>query len=441
VKSARVAKNSPYLPKIAALVDTARRASAGENWEHIISDEFDRARIHLFGKGLNRGEFHIGFLQKSLNIYMSALLSVCSPNGRQDLTDFMITFNQRITDFINVGRINAITKASGRSLALSEIVHGALNTSNTDSAILNMLQGISDAGCEMAYLLLFKEPMVADGPKVVLPEVILVSGAIVDGQVTAFGKHAPELPVGQAWTLVRNEQESHVYSAIGLFDSNQLLGYFAAQTDDLPFSQFHLISVQITYALRHVQIIREKQRLIAILGESNIQLRQEFLNDPLSGLLNRRGLMGKLDERFSAPPTKTGALFYLDLDRFKEINDTYGHDVGDDAIKQTANILRASLRNDDLIARMGGDEFVFFVSVRDATEAVIIKKRVERNIENFNETTDAPYRLYASIGICTFEMTDDVDIGQIVSEADAELYRIKQLRHAQMDAEAKADRT
>jgi len=85
--------------------------------------------------------------------------------------------------------------------------------------------------------------------------------------------------------------------------------------------------------------------------------------DGLTGLLNRAAFVETLMERLAQYPVgqKVGVLLYVDLDRFKFVNDTYGHQAGDEVLRRTADILRRAVRDTDLVSRVGGDEFVLWL--------------------------------------------------------------------------------
>lgn len=149
--------------------------------------------------------------------------------------------------------------------------------------------------------------------------------------------------------------------------------------------------------------------------------RSRALTDGLTGLANRDALMGALREELARPGVDVTLLF-VDLDRFKAVNDTWGHRAGDMVLQQTAVRLVAAVREEDLAARLGGDEFV--VLVRTARDADLVARRVRAA---FGEPFDAdghPARIGASIGIvASAEVGRDPDA--LLRGADAAMYREK----------------
>jgi diguanylate cyclase len=147
--------------------------------------------------------------------------------------------------------------------------------------------------------------------------------------------------------------------------------------------------------------------------------------DPLTGLLNRRALATRLEERLNDPQTTPFVVALLDLDRFKPVNDEHGHAAGDALLCALASRLTQSLREGDLVARLGGDEFALvFDAPRDA-------EGLQSRIASLTAALARPYRLAgaqirvpASIGAALFP-DDGRDHDTLMGAADAELYKAK----------------
>ena len=158
-----------------------------------------------------------------------------------------------------------------------------------------------------------------------------------------------------------------------------------------------------------------------------IKLRRASQTDPLTGLLNRSGFALGVDERLAQARQHNSqiALLYMDLDRFKPVNDQHGHPVGDALLKAVAGRLRHTLRPQDLVARLGGDEFAVLLSdPEQAADVAAVADKLVRAIA-------APFRLEAlqlevgiSIGYCMAPGAM-ADIDTLVAEADAKLYEAK----------------
>lgn len=156
-------------------------------------------------------------------------------------------------------------------------------------------------------------------------------------------------------------------------------------------------------------------------------LSTEAATDPLTGLLNRRAMMAALTEdslRWKADEIG-GAVLYLDIDRFKQINDRLGHDAGDNVLKAFADRIRAVVRNSDKVARLGGDEFAILLTARDGEDSAkrvanALLDRMRSPIQwGGNDIT-----VTTSIGIALINQPD-LTAQQMLKEADIALYEAK----------------
>ena len=151
------------------------------------------------------------------------------------------------------------------------------------------------------------------------------------------------------------------------------------------------------------------------------------LIDELTGLYNRRGFMdlGEQYLKLARRAARDVALFYLDLDRFKTINDTLGHHVGDRVLLKLSDILIAAFRSSDIIARMGGDEFA--VLAVEATEegADLLLSRLRKRIDDFNMARREPYQLSLSIGMIRHDGEGRIRLDDLLARADAAMYEEK----------------
>lgn len=165
------------------------------------------------------------------------------------------------------------------------------------------------------------------------------------------------------------------------------------------------------------------------------QLRFLTERDELTGLLNRRGFMESVRRQLAAcrESGERGAMLYGDLDRFKSINDTYGHAAGDEALQEMAAVLRQQFRGDDLISRLGGDEFTVFVRGAGAAEIERILERLETALFSANTARAAsgaaPWVLAASFG-AAYYAGGDLSVDELLKQADSAQYRIKSQRKA-----------
>lgn len=151
--------------------------------------------------------------------------------------------------------------------------------------------------------------------------------------------------------------------------------------------------------------------------------------DPLTSLLNHRGLFEATETIAASPAEGRLVLAYLDLDGLKEVNDRYGHLLGDQALIAFANVLQEAFRTADVVSRIGGDEFVVVAVCRgdDASEA--IRRRLSEALADYNQRSQLPFPLKVSMGVVECDRTEiRTQFQLMMSRADALMYDEKRLK-------------
>ena len=179
-----------------------------------------------------------------------------------------------------------------------------------------------------------------------------------------------------------------------------------------------------------IQVIERCVRLSAIAinrAHTKEVLRRQALEDPLTGLPNRALLNDRFEQALVAARRYGGnvALMLYDLDRFKHVNDTLGHEVGDLMLRHVAEQLQSSIRTGDTVGRLGGDEFVLVApGLRSADEAVDIARKALQSLERPLQLKDAILEPKASVGIALYP-THAGDPTGVLRRADVAMYRAK----------------
>lgn len=154
-------------------------------------------------------------------------------------------------------------------------------------------------------------------------------------------------------------------------------------------------------------------------------------HDPLTGLLNRRAFEGALQREFSRSKRHGSALsmIYLDLDSFKQINDIYGHDIGDIALMHVANALVAHSREEDIVSRLAGDEFAILLPETQKNEADAIMMRIEQYLNKYPvEFRGKALTVSISFGVSSSDDSHILTHDNLVKKADERLYEVKKKR-------------
>lgn len=163
---------------------------------------------------------------------------------------------------------------------------------------------------------------------------------------------------------------------------------------------------------------------------SRRMLQNLSLSDELTGLLNRRGFLTLAPKHIKIAQREKWELlvFFIDLDDLKVINDTFGHPDGDRALRTVANILRATFRTSDVLARIGGDEFIVLAINASDSSIDTMTARLEENVERF--TSDGvPYEVSISYGVARFDPGHQDSLEDMIAKADQALYANKRKKN------------
>lgn len=175
--------------------------------------------------------------------------------------------------------------------------------------------------------------------------------------------------------------------------------------------------------------VRERTQALEVAYD---EIRDLALIDELTGLRNRRGffLLAQQQRRQAARSGDPAFIVFVDIDGLKQVNDSLGHEAGDQMLRSAARVLQITFRESDILARLGGDEFCVF-AVDGICNPQMIRDRLMRNIAAFNASrSESPFPLSASIGIHPCASDDPTPLEQFVHRADEAMYVDKRSRHA-----------
>ena len=156
------------------------------------------------------------------------------------------------------------------------------------------------------------------------------------------------------------------------------------------------------------------------------------MRDSLTKLNNLRALDAYLEQRLANPPVEQQVfLVMLDADHFKEINDTFGHSQGNEALVKIAAVLSAVCRKTDFIARLGGDEFIIVGQCIDVQEVLAFCQEIDQAIAKENIQGDNPYTLSLSWGYALYDKKIHQNSDQLIHDADQAMYANKEMLYCQ----------
>lgn len=219
-----------------------------------------------------------------------------------------------------------------------------------------------------------------------------------------------------------------------LFTNNIQYGLFVGEIGIEHFPNIYPNSLQLAISLNFISLM--KQQLLtqsklassaAELNEKNRLLNKLSVTDGLTGINNRRGFLDSVQSHVTSSfnEGKPAMLLFADMDNLKQVNDRFGHKNGDYAIKSIARILQESFTDDDVIGRIGGDEFVAFCFLDDPHTPDDLCQKIKTLSCQLNKTNGKPYYVDISLGVSTFICNPTLNIEDVMHQADESLYEHK----------------
>lgn len=243
--------------------------------------------------------------------------------------------------------------------------------------------------------------------------------------VTAAGSTVDSVALAEAAASAgRHSSSKHpLRSAIGtpirIGDRSYVLGFGSRTPRERPFTHEDR---------EYVELLAAYLARLLFMSEQEGQITYLAYHDSLTGLENRRRFLERVNEAStrSQRTHRKFALMYIDLDRFKDVNDTLGHVAGDAVLCEAARRLRSTVRSDDAAARFGGDEFaVLLAEIASPAEVEEVARRVSAELSAAYTVDDREVTISASIGIAVFP-EDGSSVSAVLGCADAALYRAKE---------------
>ncbi len=191
----------------------------------------------------------------------------------------------------------------------------------------------------------------------------------------------------------------------------------------------YALSLEIGTALRYLFLSLEQLENRMSLLEKNHILDYSASHDSLTGLYNRPGVLSKIYNFIHSQDKESRfAAVMADLDHLKQINDTFGHSMGDTAIKAAADILREALPHDNLLGRTGGDEFTAVFLMETEQDISLFKEKLKQCCRSFDDSSGLPFYVGISVGCFTFTREQEGTLVDMFKEADKLLYEAKKNR-------------
>jgi len=236
----------------------------------------------------------------------------------------------------------------------------------------------------------------------------------------------------EIWSMIRTRN----ILMKALFFQNEAFGYIVASAEDKDKAYINDLRHMVSVTIKGEKLINERQQAqkrlewaLDAMRTVNTRLSDISLRDELTSLYNRRGFIQEASRYLHSNP-KTFLLGFIDMNGLKMINDTYGHDDGDIAIRAVSDILRQSFRDHDIIARVGGDEFAVLVVDVGEEQIQRLEDRFEEKCEQTTASLQKPYRISFARGYIIGDASSDLET--LMQLADTKMYENKQKQKARI---------
>lgn len=299
-------------------------------------------------------------------------------------------------------------------IEISKYINTFFSSDNLMSMINDMIIGILG----VTYSTIF---LIEDGELTIKASNIEEMGINLTSKQLIHINNGEEFLVNSEKPLKRNENHKiNIHSIMGspIKLRDKFIGYIVVE-----HNLYKFLNTEMKVFLRSIA------NQIAIAIENSLLYKElEKINqrDSLLGIYNRKYFFEFLEKNANRESDKKFAIVMIDIDDFKKINDTYGHQFGDKILINTANIVESCIDSEDILARYGGEEFILYISNFTSEDSVynkieIIRRNLEKSKVTFNSENKS---VTASFGISFFPL-NGTDINELISKADDLLYKSK----------------
>ena len=389
------------------------------------------SELQLEAQGLHAEAFSL-FIGEELTGILLVLDTELSDRTKQEIA----RLGQSLIVPLELARLRDAVNDQTRSLAqwqdFSHLLATRANAPETYSAIVEKV--MTALGAERVSLLIFNEESgnllckASSGLERGVEHEVLSGPRLGEGIAGVVLERGEPLLVRdlreQAWVAERAHGNAHSHSFISfpLLSGGKRLGVInltdRAGDQSFTASDLDWLKLFAPYAAAALEKIdlHEKAQRFQLLA----------ITDPLTGLLNRR----YLEERFTQEIERSKryqfplSFVMMDIDSFKSFNDTFGHQAGDEVLRETAHCIRRSLRNFDVAARYGGEEFIVVLPETDVTSAMILAERLRKAVEQHFMGERSRHPVTVSIGVSSLSKTLQ-NRHQVIRAADQALYAAK----------------
>jgi len=315
-----------------------------------------------------------------------------------------------------------------------ELTRGLFSEADEETVFRSVVERLVRAGLRNVYICLLERPQTRrkEEPPEGTPQTLrLAAYAGKKGAVVYPPAERPTVSAAHPLWRMPDYTPLNATMAFNLFSGAHQYGILVCDEDRTKSALMHVIGLQLGMLIDFMDL-RRKERAISEELE-DIREKNEILNflseyDALCELLNRRGFIERAIRCNRENIGKTAYCAFMDLDYLKQINDTFGHPEGDVALQGVSAILKRIAGDNDLLGRIGGDEFIGLFLSEDPTFEADFTGRLQAECDRYNESAGRPYWLDISVGIAYFVCRQGLEVSSVIADADQYMYEAKRRR-------------
>ncbi len=405
----------------------------------IDSSEFSE-RINMIFSRTENIPIQISLLKKIFQYSRNCALKLCGDDSERQLAVEQIynTETDALLDYSVQQQYRLRTSLSYSNFLISNINKDMMvNCNDEDQSYYSIINNLQRVNFRSSYVYVFKEPVVHyQYDKWIMPDILCLKSYHNGKELQNVYPPNQEIPT---MNCIDNKyipkNRRFTFIMVPLFSNEEQYGLLVCELEPNSFSQIYSASPQICSAIKLTRLVKELEGSLQAAEFDNQRLKRISDSDELTGAYNRRGFYHLSNFLMNAEESngKEAVLLLADLDNLKKLNDTFGHNEGDHAIKTCIQYLSACIPMLDVIGRIGGDEFAAFAVVDDADKAIEqIYTCVKKNAAEYNILSDKPYNITVSIGLHKIICKPDESIQNYIKFADAALYADKQKKNKEI---------
>jgi|GEM_PF-2263121 len=369
-------------------------------------------------------ESHEEIEWKAMMLAMRSILFNLFPQA--DKAEYILHFSLQALfsmDVISKKKYHRSLYEFNNNFFLGNDFSGELNSASSHDDLVQIISNNCDLfSFEQCYLCFLSSPVQIDN---------YLDSFIEKNFTLLFGKNSKNIYTNIEYSSARflpkeitDDNAGNNLSVFPLNSEGFYHGFFACSIEET--------SNPITSTLRQqLSNVAEKLRLIGKLEQNTKEIERISIHDKLTGLLNRRGFyaVGQAFLKEASRKNQEVLLLFGDMDKLKEINDTFGHHAGDSALIFVSECLKNALRDDDILSRYGGDEFAaILLNQSNSDNSKLILDRIYDTFEKFNQNSNLEYKVLLSLGFAVLKSDEQKDLDMLIEEADKMLYAEKEKR-------------